>query len=95
MGRCGAAGDGEQRAGARLCFAFKKRLPCFGAATAPAKGKKAKKSKGTLSPRKQWDRFKSLVSHGSPQLKVYAKSPDAEWTEVAVAAPGTAAQAAQ
>ena len=79
----------------------------FGAAPkgkGSAKGKKGAKSKkaaappsAELSPKRQWDRFKELVSGGAPRTAVFA-SLDDKWTEVgdvAVASPGTPEQAAQ
>ena len=79
----------------------------FGGGAASAKsskkgGKKAtkapKKTASGPSPRKSWDDFKELVSGGEPRIRVYAQLPDDKWHEVgdvAVAPPGTGAQAAQ
>ena len=50
-----------------------------------------------LSPKRQWDKFKELVSVGAERHAVFAQLDD-KWTvvgSVAVASPGTAAQAAQ
>ena len=58
----------------------------------------AKAAKTELSPKRQWDKFKDLVSDGAERVAVYAKLPDDKWIEVgevAVGAKGTAAQAAQ
>ena len=52
--------------------------------------------KATLSPRRQWDKFKELVSGGAPRHRVYAQL-EGKWTEcgeIAVSG-GTAAQGAQ
>ena len=76
-----------------------------GGAAKPAKkgskgGKKAATKKSSdMSPKRQWDVFKELVSSGSPRVPVFAKLPDDDkWSEVgevAVKAPGTPAQAVQ
>ena len=77
----------------------------FGGAAAPSKkkagakkGKKAKAPKAEgLSPKRQWDIFKELVSGGQPRHPVFARLDDNDWVEVgdvAVAAGGTAEQAA-
>ena len=50
-----------------------------------------------VSPKRQWDKFKELVSSGEKRTAVFAQL-DGKWTEVgdvAVAPPATAAQAAQ
>ena len=61
-------------------------------------GKKAKAGKsGSLTPKRQWDQFRDLVSGGAERTRVYAQL-DGKWTEVgdvAVKSPGTPAQAAQ
>ena len=72
------------------------RMAGFGA---PAGGKSAKPvvAKTELSPKRQWDKFKELVADGSPRHRVFVQLDD-KWTEVgdlAVAPPGTPAQAAQ
>lgn len=77
----------------------------FGAA-AGGSGKKAKAAGGKkkvakpadLSPKRQWDKFKELVSDGAPRVKVYGGL-DGKWVEVGEVAvkanSGTAEQAAQ
>ena len=70
------------------------RMAGFGA---PAGGKSANVAKTELSPKRQWDKFKELVADGSPRHRVFVQLDD-KWTEVgdlAVAPPGTPAQAAQ
>ena len=73
------------------------RMAGFGA---PAGGKSAKQAvaaKTELSPKRQWDKFKELLADGSPRHRVFVQLDD-KWTEVgevAVAPPGTPAQAAQ
>ena len=72
----------------------------FGGAAAKKGGRKGAKpkvdKKAGLSPRRQWDKFKELVSDGASRHKVYAQFED-KWTEageIAVSG-GTAAQGAQ
>ena len=80
------------------------RMAGFGA-SAPKKGggkkkggaKKAGTSGTQVSPKRQWDIFKELVSSGEKRTAVFAQL-DGKWTEggdVAVSPPATAAQAAQ
>lgn len=72
-------------------------LAGFGGASSKGKSKKTKAKEASLSPKRQWDKFKELVSSGAPRVKVYAQL-DEKWTEVgdvAVDASGTSAQAAQ
>ena len=71
----------------------------FGGASSKGKGKKAKPAakEAPLSPKRQWDKFKELVSGGAPRVKVFAQLDDKfiEVGDVAVDASGTSAQAAQ
>jgi hypothetical protein len=70
----------------------------FGGAGAKKAGAKKAKvdKKAALSPRRQWDKFKDLVSSGADRHKVFARLDDKfyECGDVAVAG-GTVAQAAQ
>ena len=93
------------RSSAARCIPEAHRMAGFGGAAPASKGKKGKSGKkgkaaskpaNDVSPKRQWDRFKELVSDGAPRIKVYAQL-DESWTEVgdvAVKAPGTGAMAA-
>ena len=93
----------------RLPVAYVRHESChmagFGGAAASGKQQKATKAKAVkksaakkeLSAKRQWDKFKELVSNGSDRIACYAMAPGSKWVqvgEVAVEAPGTGAQAA-